>query len=58
MMENNFKEQELNDDEWGNPPSPNTRENIQKAFRAQMILGIAALIFISLPAIVLWIVKK
>tara|TARA_A200000113_G_scaffold106905_1_gene96035 strand:- start:144 stop:320 length:177 start_codon:yes stop_codon:yes gene_type:complete len=58
MMENNFKEQESNDDEWGNPPSPNTPENIQKAFRTQMILGIAALIFISLPAIVLWFVKK
>lgn len=58
MMEKNFKEQGPKDDEWGNPPSPNTPENNQKVFRAQMILGIVALIFISLPAIVLWLVKK
>lgn len=57
LMENNFKEQEPKDDDWGIPPSPDTPENRQKAFKAQMILGIVALIFISLPAIVIWILR-
>ena len=57
-MENNFKEQEPNEEDWGNPPSPDTPENRQKACRAQIILGIVALIFISLPAIVIWLSKK
>ena len=56
-MENNFKEQEPKDDDWGIPPSPDTPENRQKAFKVQMILGIVALIFISLPAIVIWIFR-
>ena len=57
-MENNFKEQDPNDDDWGNPPSPNTRENRDKAFKYQIILGVVGLIFISLPAIVIWIVRS
>jgi hypothetical protein len=58
LMENNFKEQDPNEDDWGNPPSPNTRENREKAFKYQIILGVVGLIFISLPAIVIWIVRS
>ena len=58
LMENNFKEQDPNEDDWGNPPSPNTPENTDKAFKYQIILGIVGLIFISLPAIVIWIVRS
>jgi len=57
-MENNIKEQDPNDDDWGNPPSPNTLENREKAFKYQIILGVVGLIFISLPAIVIWIVRS
>ena len=58
LMENNIKEQDPNDDDWGNPPSPNTQENREKAFKYQIILGVVGLIFISLPAIVIWIVRS
>ncbi|MDG1138469.1 MAG: hypothetical protein P8N49_02990 [Opitutales bacterium] len=67
-MENKFKEQDPKEDDWGkqdpkeddwgNPPSPNSPENIAKAFKYQIILGVVGLIFISLPAIVIWIVRS
>ncbi len=55
-MQNDFKDQDPNEEDWGNPPAPDTPENRKKIFKAQMILGIVALIFISLPALVIWIV--
>jgi len=58
LMENNFKEQDPNDDDWGNPPSPNTPENRDKAFKYQIILGVVGLILISFPAIVIWMVRR
>jgi len=50
----NEKEEE---DDWGNPPSPLTPENRKKAQRAQMLIGIFALIGIALPGILLWLTK-
>ena len=57
-MENNFKEQDPKDDDWGNPPAPDTPENRKKIFRARVILGVAALIFTLLPAIAIWYAKR
>ena len=53
-MEKDFKEQDPNDDDWGNPPSPLTPENQKKAFRAQMIIGLTALAGILLPGLTYW----
>ena len=54
----NFSD-ELNeeDDDWGNPPSPDTPENRKKAQRAQLIIGICALIGIFLPGVLFWLIK-
>ena len=53
-MEKDFKEQDPNDDDWGNPPSPLTPENQKKAIRAQMIIGLTALAGILLPGLTYW----
>lgn len=57
VMTNN---ENVNEDEedWGNPPSPMTPENRKKAHRAQLIIGIFALIGIALPGILLWLTKN
>jgi hypothetical protein len=57
VMTNN---ENVNEDEedWGNPPSPMTPENRKKAQRAQLIIGIFALIGIALPGILLWLTKN
>ena len=57
-MEKDFKEQDSNDEDWGNPPSPLTPENQKKAFRAQMIIGIVAFVGILLPGIMFWLFGK
>ena len=46
------------DEDWGNPPSPMTPDNRKKAQRAQLIIGIFALIGIALPGILLWLTKN
>lgn len=56
-MEKSFKEQDPNDSDWGNPPSPDTPENRRKAFRAQLIIGIASLIGIALPGVMFWLFR-
>lgn len=53
-MESDFKEEKVDDDNWGNPPSPLTPENQKKAFRAQLILGLVALVGIFLPGVLFW----
>ena len=53
-MESDFKEERVDDDNWGNPPSPLTPENQKKAFRAQLILGLVALVGIFLPGVLFW----
>jgi hypothetical protein len=45
------------EDDWGNPPSPDTPENRKKAQRAQLIIGIVALIGIFLPGFLFWLIK-
>ena len=54
LMESDFKEERVGDNNWGNPPSPLTPENQNKAFRAQLILGLVALIGIFLPGVLFW----
>jgi len=46
------------DTPWGNPPSANTPENRKKAQRAQLIIGIVALIGIFLPGLLFWWIKS
>ena len=36
-MENDFKEQEAKDNDWGQPPSALTPENKKKAMKAQIL---------------------
>ena len=55
-MENDFKEQDSKEDDWGQPPSPLTPENQKKAFKAQMILGFVSLIGIILPGLLYWLI--
>jgi len=43
------------EDDWGNPPSPDTPVNRKKAIKAQIILGIVCLIGILLPGIMYWL---
>lgn len=45
------------DSDWGNPPSPDTPQNRKKSQRAQLIIGILALIGISLPGLLFWLIK-
>ena len=51
------KNEKVEEDDWGNPPSPMTPENRKKAQRVQMLIGIFALIGIALPGILLWLSK-
>jgi len=51
----NEKEEE---DDWGSTSSPMTPENRKKAQRAQMLIGIFALIGIALPGILLWLTNS
>lgn len=53
-MENDFKEQDSKQNDWGQPPSPLTPEKQKKAFKAQLILGIVSLVGIALPGILFW----
>ena len=57
MYEDDKNENEEEDD-WGNPSSPMTPENRKKAQRVQMLIGIFALIGIALPGILLWLTKS
>jgi len=57
-MEKDFKEQDSNDDDWGNPPDPQTPENQKKAFRAQMIIGLVALTGILVPGLMFWLLRS
>ena len=54
LMGSDFKEEKVDNDNWGNPPSPLTPENQKKAFRAQLILGLVALVGIFLPGVLFW----
>jgi hypothetical protein len=45
------------EDDWGNPPSPDTPENRKKSQRAQLIIGIVAMIGIFLPGILFWLIE-
>ena len=45
------------EDDWGNPPSPDTPENRKKSQRAQLIIGIVTMIGIFLPGILFWLIK-
>jgi hypothetical protein len=56
-MEKDFKEQDPNDDDWGNPPSPWTPENRKKAFRAQLVIGAVASLGILLPGLLFWLLR-
>ncbi|MDC3335395.1 hypothetical protein OAV71_02705 [Opitutales bacterium] len=53
-MENDFKEQEAKDKDWGQPPSELTPENKKKAMKAQILLGVISLFFIALPGVLFW----
>ena len=58
-MQKQLKEQvPKNDDEWGQPPSPDTLVNRKKAIKAQIILGIVAFAFILIPGILYWLKFK
>ena len=58
-MQKQLKEQgPKDDDEWGQPPSPDTLVNRKKAIKAQIILGIVAFAFILIPGILYWIKFK
>ena len=58
-MQKQLKEQEpKEEDDWGNPPAPDTPENRKKALKAQIILGIFVFIGILLPGILYWIKFK
>jgi hypothetical protein len=43
------------EDDWGNPPSPDTPANRKKAIKAQIILGIVSLVGILLPGLMYWL---
>ena len=45
------------EDDWGNPPSPDTPENRKKSQRAQLFIGIVAMIGIFLPGILFWLIE-
>jgi hypothetical protein len=45
------------EDDWGNPPSPDTPENRKKSQRAQLIISIVAMIGIFLPGILFWLIE-
>jgi hypothetical protein len=51
------KNERAEEDDWGNPPSPDTPENRKKSQRAQLIIGIVAMIGIFLPGILFWLIE-
>ena len=53
-MDNDFKEQDSKDNDWGEPAAPHSPENQKKAFKAQLILGLISLVGILLPGILFW----
>ena len=58
-MQKELDEEEPNqEDDWGNPPSPDTPENRKKALRAQIILGIFGLVGVLLPGFLYWLKFK
>ncbi|MDA7757565.1 hypothetical protein N8920_06665 [Opitutales bacterium] len=58
-MQKQLKEQEpKDDDDWGQPPSPDTPENRKKALKAQIILGLVSFIGILVPGILYWLKLK
>ena len=58
-MQKDLDDEESNqEDDWGNPPSPDTPENQKKAMKAQIILGIISFIGILVPGILYWIKFK
>ena len=55
-MQKELDEEEPNqEDDWGNPPSPDTPENCKKALRAQIALGIFGLVGVLLPGFLYWL---
>jgi hypothetical protein len=58
-MQKQLKDQEPKDeDDWGQPRSPNTLENRKKAIKAQIILGIVAFTIILMPGVLYWLKFK
>ena len=58
-MQKELDEVEIKQEEdWGNPPSPDTPENRRKAIKAQIILGFFGFIGILIPGILYWIKFK
>ena len=58
-MQKELDEEETKQDEdWGNPPLPDTPANRRKAMKAQIILGIISFIGILIPGILYWIKFK
>ena len=56
-MYDDDKNERAEEDDWGNPPSPDTPENRKKSQRAQLIIGIVAMIGIFLPGILFWLIE-
>ena len=56
-MEKSLKEQDPNDSDWGNPPSPDTPENRREAFRVQLLIGILAVLGMALPGVMFWLFR-
>ena len=56
-MYDDDENEKAEEDDWGNPPSPDTPENRKKSQRAQLIIGIVAMIGIFLPGILFWLIK-
>ena len=56
-MYDDDENEKTEEDDWGNPPSPVTPENRKKAQRAQLIIGIVALIGIFFPGFLFWLIK-
>ena len=52
------EEESKKDEDWGNPPSPDTPENRRKAMKAQIILGIFGFVGILIPGILYWLKFK
>ena len=58
-MQKELDEEEIKQEEdWGNPLSPDTPENRRKAIKAQIILGVFGFIGILIPGILYWIKFK
>ena len=58
-MQKELDEEEVKQEEdWGNPPSPDSPENRRKAIKAQIILGVFGFKGILIPGILYWIKFK